>query len=124
MGHIFLSFFFLPIGVFSFSILSSVFLSEYWGLQKIANWTGKHSTLEKCLAFGNLYFAVRCEGVALQNSYPAYSSSLTFACHSKVITDLKNSSQQISQGDVSITSSSMEKKTQLRKINCNPFIEG
>ena len=106
---------FLPIGVFSFSIYCQVCSYRNTRVfQKIANWTGKHSTLEKCLAFGNLYFAVRCEGVVLQNSYPAYSSSVTFACHSKVITDLKNSSpQQISPEDVSITSSNRGKKTNI-----------
>ena len=98
--------------VFLFDILSSVFLSEYSGLPKDSQLDWQTLYFREVFSFWEspLYFAVRCEGVVLQNSYPAYSSSVTFACHSKVITDLKNSSpQQISPEDVSITSSNRGK---------------
>ena len=100
--------------VFLFDILSSVFLSEYSGLPKDSqlDWQTLYFRELKCLALWRI--SSGCEGVVLQNSYPAYSSSVTFACHSKVITDLKNSSpQQISPEDVSITSSNRGKKTNI-----------
>ena len=101
--------------VFLFDILSSVFLSEYSGLPKDSqlDWQTLYFREElKCLALWRI--SSLGEGVVLQNSYPAYSSSVTFACHSKVITDLKNSSpQQISPEDVSITSSNRGKTTNI-----------
>ena len=100
--------------VFLFDILSSVFLSEYSGLPKDSqlDWQTLYFRELKCLALWRI--SSLGEGVVLQNSYPAYSSSVTFACHSKVITDLKNSSpQQISPEDVSITSSNRGKKTNI-----------
>ena len=100
--------------VFLFDILSSVFLSEYSGLPKDSqlDWQTLYFRELKCLALWRI--SSGCEGVVLQNSYPAYSSSVTFACHSKVITDLKNSSpQQISPEDVSITSSNRGKTTNI-----------
>ena len=88
-----------------------MFLSEYSGLPKDSqlDWQTLYFREElKCLALWRI--SSLGEGVVLQNSYPAYSSSVTFACHSKVITDLKNSSpQQISPEDVSITSSNRGK---------------
>ena len=100
--------------VFLFDILSSVFLSEYSGLPKDSqlDWQTLYFRELKCLALWRI--SSLGEGVVLQNSYPAYSSSVTFACHSKVITDLKNSSpQQISPEDVSITSSNRGKTTNI-----------
>ena len=118
VGDLFFSGFSSHRCVFLFDILSSVFLSEYSGLPKDSqlDWQTLYFRELKCLALWRI--SSLGEGVVLQNSYPAYSSSVTFACHSKVITDLKNSSpQQISPEDVSITSSIFYLQLRIRDLS-------